>query len=285
VVRDNVRVVVFKRRDREPESGETRGTSDALDAQRYHRKWLQNAERLGVSSDVIAEIAGQHGITPESFTILGQFTEIKDRDGKSFFLSPRGTCGDDARKAALMTYVLNAGTGYGKAESQPTDFPEMPYSAAEVRRIINRQNANRWSYDTDVGFVDRNGGRLVTTPNGMLMGLGGNRILKQFSREGGTAWGDIFMVNVDDSIGADHRLRQIIQSGHVWYSGGDGTLVESSLALDRVLHHEELHCQQWATKGHVGMITAYLWEVMRDKAFGKTNRLESDAGLSDGGYR
>jgi hypothetical protein len=285
VVRDNVRVVVFKRRDREPESGETRGTSDALDAQRYHRKWLQNAERLGVSSDVIAEIAGQHGITPESFTILGQFTEIKDRDGKSFFLSPRGTCGDDARKAALMTYVLNAGTGYGKAENQPTDFPEMPYSAAEVRRIINRQNANRWSYDTDVGFVDRNGGRLVTTPNGMLMGLGGNRILKQFSREGGTAWGDIFMVTVDDSIGADHRLRQIIQSGHVWYSGGDGTLVESSLALDRVLHHEELHCQQWATKGHVGMITAYLWEVMRDKAFGKTNRLESDAGLSDGGYR
>ena len=65
----------------------------------------------------------------------------------------------------------------------------------------------------------------------------------------------------------------------------DGTLVESSLALDRVLHHEELHCQQWATKGHARMIAAYLWEVMRDKAFGKTNRLEADAGRSDGGYR
>ena len=285
MVLDNVRVVVFKRRNREPESGETRGTSDALDAQRYHKKWLQNAERQGVPAEVITEIGRQHGIAPHSFTILGQFTEIKDPDDKSFFLIPRGTSGDDARKATLMTYILNAGTGYGKADNQPTDFPEMPYSATEVRRIINRQNANRWSYDTDVGFVDRNGGRLVTTPNGMLMGLGGNRIQKQFSREGGTAWGDIFMVNIDDSLGADHLLRQIIQSGHVWYSGGDGTPVESSLALDRVLHHEELHCQQWATKGHARMITAYLWEVMRDKAFGKTNRLEADAGLSDGGYR
>ena len=285
VVLDNMRVVIFKRRNSEPESAKMSAASEALYAQRYHTKWLQNAERRGVPSEVITEVAREHGITPQSFTILGKFTEIRDPDDKSFFLIPCGTSGDDARKAALMTYILNAGTGYGKVDNQPTDFPETPYSAAEVRRIINRQNANRWSYDQDVGFVDRNGGRLVTTPNGMLMGLGGNRIQKQFSREGGTAWGDIFMVNVDDSIGADHRLRQIIQSGHAWYSGGDGTPVESNLALDRVLHHEELHCQQWATKGHVGMITAYLWEVMRDKAFGKTNRLEADAGLSDGGYR
>ncbi|HWF30748.1 MAG TPA: hypothetical protein VG327_20700 [Mycobacterium sp.] len=260
-------------------------SSDALDAQGYHKNWLENAERQGVPSEVVAGIARQHGITPESFTILGRFTEIKDPEGKSFFLITRKTSGDDARKAALMTYVLNAGTDYGKADKQPTDFPETPYSVDEVRRIINRQKANSWSYDQDVGFVDRNGGRLVTTPNGMLMGLGGNWVQQRFSQEGGTAWGDIFMVNIDDSIGADHRLRQIVESGHAWYTGGNGTPVQSNLALDRVLHHEELHCRQWAAKGHAGMITAYLWEVIRDKVFGKTNRLESDAGLSDGGYR
>ena len=126
--------------------------------------------------------------------------------------------------------------------------------------------------------------RLVTTPNGMLMGLGGNWIQKQFSRQGGTAWGDIFMVNVDDSTGAAHRLRQILQSGHAWYTDDNGKPFESNLALDRVLHHEELHSEQWAAKGHAGMVTSYIWEVLRDKVFGKTNRLEEDAGLSDGGY-
>jgi hypothetical protein len=280
-----VGVVVFKRHSHERESAQTRASSDALDGRCYHKKWLENAERQGVPSEVVAEIARQHDITTESFTILGQFTEIKDPDGKSFFLIARATSGDDARNAALMTYVLNAGTDYGKAGKQPTDFPETPYSAAEVRRIISRQKANSWSYDQDVGFVDHNRGRLVTTPNGMLMGLGGNWIQKRFSREGGTAWGDIFMVNVDATLGADHRLRQIVESGHTWYADGNGKALESKLALDRVLHHEELHCQQWAAKGHAGMITAYLWEVVRDKVFGKTNRLEADAGLSDGGYR
>ena len=53
-----------------------------------------------------------------------------------------------------------------------------------------------WSYDRDLRFVDRNGGRLVSTPNGMLMGLGGNWIQGLFSLQGGTAWGDIFMANI-----------------------------------------------------------------------------------------
>jgi hypothetical protein len=256
-----------------------------MDAEDYHKKWLENAERQGVPSEVVTEIARQHCLTPESFKIFEKFTEIKDPDGKSFFLIPAGTSGDDARKAALMTYVLNAGTDYGKARKQRTDFPDTPYSAAEVQRIIERQKANSWSYDQDIGFVDRNGACLATTPNGMLMGLGGNWIQKQFSRQGGTAWGDIFMVNVDDSIGPAHRLRQIVQSGHAWYTDGNGKPIESKLALDRVLHHEELHCQQWAAKGPARMITAYIWEVIRDKVFGKTNRLEQDAGLSDGGYR
>jgi len=256
-----------------------------MEAQGYFKRWLENAERRRVPSGVVVEIARRHAITPESFEILEAMEEIKDPGGKSFFLIPPRMSGHCARKATLMTYVVNAGTDYGKAGRSPADFAETPYSAAEVQRIIERQKANSWSYDQDVGFVARNGACLATTPNGMLMGLGGNLIQQQFSRQGGTAWGDIFMVNVDDSIGAAHRLRQIVQSGHAWYTDGNGKPVESKLALDRVLHHEELHCQQWAAKGHARMITAYIWEVIRDKVFGKTNRLEEDAGLSDGGYK
>jgi hypothetical protein len=251
----------------------------------HHQRWLSNAERLGVSSTVTAAIAERHGITPESFRVLEAMTEFNDPDGKSFFLIPPGTTGDDACRATLLTYICNAGTGYGGPARPPTDFPATPYTADEVARIADRQRANSWSYDQDVGFVDRNGGRLVTTPNGMLMGLGGNRIQQLFSQQGGTAWGDIFMVNVSvDSTGPARRLRQIVESGHAWYTDRKGRPVESNLSLDRVLHHEELHSQQWATKGHSRMITAYVWEMLRDGVFGKTNRLEAQAGLADGGY-
>ncbi|CQD04577.1 hypothetical protein BN1232_00714 [Mycobacterium lentiflavum] len=253
----------------------------------HHLKWLANAERLGVPAAVTSAIAEQHGITHESFRVLEELAEITDPDGKSFFLIPPGTTGDTARTATLMTYILNAGSGYGAPTGPPTDFPATPYSADEVQRIVDRQHANSWSYDEDVGFVDRNGGRLVTTPNGMLMGLGGNWIQRLFSQQGGTAWGDIFMVNVavDATDSTARRLRQIVESGHAWYTDRKGRPVESALALDRVLHHEELHSQQWAAKGHSRMIVAYLWEVARDRLFGKTNRLEEQAGLADGGYR
>jgi hypothetical protein len=253
-----------------------------------HNKWLENAARQEVPPEVVVEIARQHGITPESFKILEKIEEIKDPNGKSFFLIPSGTSGDDARKAALMTYILNAGTDYGKAGKQPgvtNDFPETPYSAAEVQRIIDRQNANSWSYDRDVGFVDANGGRLVSTPNGMLMGLGGNWIQRLFSQQGGTAWGDIFMVNIGHCADPAQQLRAIVQSGHAWYSDDHGKPFESNLALDRVLHHEEWHSRQWAAKGYAGMLRDYGWELIREKVFRKTNRLEEDAGLADGGYR
>jgi hypothetical protein len=94
-------------------------------------------------------------------------------------------------------------------------------------------------------------------------------------------------VSVDDKDSTDpaRRLRQIVESGHAWYTDREGMPLESNLALDRVLHHEELHSQQWAAKGHARMITAYLWEVLRDRLFGKINRLEAEAGLADGGYQ
>src|SRR6202000_1816517 len=108
------------------------------------------------------------------------------------------------------------------------------------------------------------------------MGLGGNWIQRLFSQQGGTAWGDIFMVNVSvDDTGPARRLRQIVAPGHACYPDRKARPLESNLALDRVLHHEELHSQQWAAKGHAGMITAYLWEVLRDRVFRKTNRLDA----------
>jgi hypothetical protein len=227
-----------------------------------------------VAPDVVVEIARRHAITPESFRILEKMEEIKDPHGKSYFLVPPGTGGHDAREATLLTYILNAGTDYGRPGTRPTDFPETPYSASEVARIMQRQKANRWSYSRDVRFVDRNGGRLVTTPNGMLMGLGGNWIQRQFSQRGGTTWGDIFMVNIGDRADPAERLRRIVRSGHA-----------PNLDLDRVLHHEERHSRQWAAKGHVGMLRDYGRELVRELVFGEVNRLEEDAGLSDGGYR
>ena len=241
---------------------------------RYSKKWLENAERRGVPSAVVVEIARRHSIAPESFQILEEMEEVEDPEGKSFFLLPPGTGGNDARKATLMTFIVNAGTDYGKASGRPADFPETPYSAAEVARIINRQKANHWSYSRDVRFVDRNGGRLATTPNGMLMAVGGNWIQRQFSQRGGTTWGDIFMINIGNRTDPAGQLRRIVRSGH-----------GCNPDLDRVLHHEERHSRQWAARGYAGMLRDYSWELFRELVFGKTNRLEEDAGLSDGGYR
>lgn len=241
----------------------------------YSAAWLENAQLRGVAAEVVAEIGRRHAIAPDSFDVLAGLEEIEDPHGKSYFLLPRSISGHDARAATLMTYVLNAGTDYGKAGRRPTDYPETPYTAAEVARIINRQGANRWSYSRDVRFVHRNGGRLVTTPNGILMGAGGNWIQRQFSRRGGTTWGDIFMVNMGKLADPAERLRRIVRSGYAWHH----------LDLDRLLHHEERHCRQWAAKGYAGMLGGYGWELFRELAFGKTNRLEEDAGLSDGGYR
>lgn len=249
----------------------------------YYKEWLQNAECQGVAPEVIVDIARRHHITPESFDILNGMEKITDRDGKSFFLLPPGTSGEDARNAALMTYILNAGTDYG--DNPETDFAETPYSADEVQRIIDRQNANSWSYDRDLEFVHGNGGRLMTTPNGMLMGMGGNQLQDFFSEGGGSTWGDIFMVNIDDATDPAQTLRDMVDSGVMWYptESGEGAPGSNTLDLDRILHHEEIHSQQWQRLGYVGFIDAYLTgkvvEIFTD------HPMEEDAGLSDGGYK
>ncbi|OMC30509.1 hypothetical protein [Mycobacterium colombiense] len=256
-----------------------------MDAQGYCMRWRENAERRGVAAHVVAEIARRHDVTAARFGVLANMAEFHDPHGKSFFLIPPYADGARARAAALMTYILNAGTGYGKPGGPTTDFPVTPYGAAEVTRIMARQNANRWTYTRDVAFVHRNGGRLVTTPNGMLMGLGGNWIQRLFSRRGGTTWGELFMVNAGRVADPGEQLRQIVASGHAWYLDAGGTPRASRLDLDRVLHHEERHAVQWADRGYLGMLAGYGRELFRELAFGAVNRLEADAGLADGGYR
>ncbi|MGH3876849.1 MAG: hypothetical protein ACRDSK_07395 [Actinophytocola sp.] len=248
----------------------------------HYRQWLENAVRRGVPVETIMKIAADHDITPEDFEVLDGMEEIReDEDGdgtaKSYFLMPTDISGDDAAKAVRMTYILNAGTDYG-TEGETTDFGPTPYGSEELQRIVDRQQANDWSYDDDVGFVHDNGGRLVTTPNGMMMGLGGNLIQDQFSQKGGTTWGDTFMLNIDDPADPAQQLREVAQSGHAWYDG-EGGPQRGDLDMDRLLHHEERHSQQWAREGYTQFLASYAWEQITGG-----NETEEDAGLSDGGY-
>lgn len=198
-----------------------------------------------------------------------------------------------------MTYILNAGTDYG--ENPTTDYPETPYSSEEIQRIKDRQDSNNWfSYDQDVGFVHGNDGRLATTPNGMLMGLGGDGLQDVYSLNGGTTFGDIFMMNIDDPDDPREALTWVIEHGEGVTADDDGepTYRNDNLDLDRLLHHEELHSQQWADEGYAGFIAGYLNESVDfdwkgwgpfqapipHTTEGEDNHYESDAGLSDGGY-
>jgi GTP cyclohydrolase II len=100
---------------------------------------------------------------------------------------------------------------------------------------------------------------------------------------GGTTYGDVFVVNIDGSEDPAEQLTTIIESGSNWYMRDDGQLVQGRLDLDRLLHHEERHSQQWAQKGFVRMARDYGLGALIEKRTG-VNPLERDAGLSDGGY-
>ncbi|MEH3033788.1 MAG: hypothetical protein PGN07_07045 [Aeromicrobium erythreum] len=271
--------------------GLLRGTPDEM-----YRRWLENALLQDVSILTIRDVVEEHDIQPDDFDVLEGMEEVRDDTGKSFFVLPEGMSGDDARKAVLMTYVFNARTEY--ADSGGTEFDEAPYGSTEIQRIIDRQDANSFTYDDDVSFVDVNGGRLATTPNGMLMGLGGNPLQDLYSQAGGSTWGDIFMLNIDDPDDTHATLVDVIESGNQWREGDDGPYEDSSLDLDRLLHHEERHSRQWADEGYLGFITGYAnesidvdwkgWGPFRapipHQVEGRDNSYEVDAGLADGGY-
>ncbi|MFD3703411.1 hypothetical protein ACFWUP_09715 [Nocardia sp. NPDC058658] len=219
-----------------------------------------------------------YDITPDDFAILDRLEPITDPDGKTYFQLPYDISGDDAKRAVVMSYILNGGTDYDAAASssyQPNDFLETPYSSSEIQRIIDRQDKNSWTYSQDVSFVNNNGGSLVATPNGMLMGLGGNMLQSVYSQLGGTTYGDIFMLNIDYPLDPADKLQQVVESGNKWGEKGITTF-NTGRDLDPLLHHEERHSQQWAQKGFLGMLWA---------AGTNMDGLEEDAGLRDGGYK
>ncbi|WP_237160498.1 hypothetical protein [Mycolicibacter engbaekii] len=238
-----------------------------------HRAWLGNIDRRGVAPQAVAEIVRERRITRDSFRALDAMERLVDPAGRSYFVIPPTAGGDDARRAVLLNYILNAGTGYGRPGA-PSDFPETPYGAAEVRRIADRQRANRWSYTT-VWSISNSGGCVVTTPNGVLMVVGG-RIHGSLSHRGGTMWGDLFLVNSQRVSDPARRMREIVESGRLGRHGP---------GLDSLLHHEEIHAQQWADLGPLRMPARYLAEEARARIRGGVNRFEEEAGLRDGGYR
>lgn len=251
-----------------------------------YREWLQNAADNDVPPETIVEIARQQNITPESFDVLKGLERVTDNNGtptdptddKDYFMLPEGATAEQARQAALMTYILNAGTGYGSSRgSTNNDFAETPYSAAEVQRIKDRQAANSWSYE----LLERATGRFAATPNGMVMGVGGELIQQTVSQEAGTCVGDVFAVNIDNPAnGAAAQLRDIIQSGTMKSDADhDGQLTRGN-DLDRVLHHEERHSRQWADKGFAKFLQEYFTPTEAEP-----NPFETNAGASDGGYR
>jgi hypothetical protein len=246
-----------------------------------YREWLQNAADNEVPPETIVDIARQENITPHSFDVLAEegTQRVTDDDGKTYFLLPENATADQARHAALMTYILNAGTGYGTAKgSDRNDFAETPYSAAEVQRIKDRQEANAWSYSLIPEAADR-GGRFATTPNGMLMGVGGGMVQQLVSQEAGTCVGDVFAVNVDQPSDAAAQLRGIIQSGSMQHDANHDGRLTTGNDLDRVLHHEERHSQQWADKGRLKFVQEYFTPTDAEH-----NPFETNAGANDGGY-
>jgi hypothetical protein len=258
-----------------------------------YEQWLLNAADNGVPPETIVDIARRHDIDPQDFDVLNGMQEVKDADGKSFFIAPPGTSPQDLKKATLMTYVLNAGTDYGKAaagkdgiagtaDDVQNDFEEVPYSGDEIQRIIDRQNANNTSYWT-AAALPYTGAAVATTPNGMLMSMGG-KPTDYAAFQAGTTYGDIFAVNINDLKNPQETMRDMIESGNKWEAGRTpGSAREGTIDLDRILHHEERHSQQWADKGIIGMGIDYGTGYYMDQN-GMTNPLEEDAGLHDGGY-
>jgi hypothetical protein len=256
----------------------------------FYREWLQNAADNDVAPETIVDIARQENITPQSFDVLKGLERVTDNNGttadgqtdddKDYFLLPEDATSEQARQAVLMTYIYNAGTGYGTGkESGKNDFAETPYSAAEVQRIKDRQESNSWSYD----LIPHATGAFAATPNGMLIGVGGGPIQQTISQEAGSCAGDVFVVNMDNPpAGAAQELRNIITSGQSTWQADDGTARYGN-DLDRVLHHEERHSQQWADKGFGKFLQEYFNDKLTDVG-GEHNPFEVNAGANDGGY-
>ena len=115
------------------------------------------------------------------------------------------------------------------------------------------------------------------TPHGIFMAVGEDRLMPSttdlFAYEGGTMWGEIFMVN-DESSDPAARLRDMVEND-------TKDPPDSIHPLWRVLRHEEVHAQQWARYGYSGFIARYLWHNPLDPC---GHPMEEEAGFEDGGY-
>ncbi len=233
-----------------------------------YEAWIKATLATGLTPAQIVDRARQEGVDLHTFDTLDGLQMVKEPNGKMFFVI---TSAGDARQIVELTQLVNGGEP-SKAENH---------------------GKNGFSYDGDVQLVLHTGGALIATPMGTMMGMGGNPIVDMFSQNGGTTWGDIFMLNgnPDDPKQA---LINIIESGHNPNANADDT----AHTLDRLLHHESIHSDQWARYGYTDFIARYLdastnwtwrgWGPFKmwlpEERDPCDNEYEQEAGLDDGGY-
>ncbi|WP_052327904.1 hypothetical protein [Serinicoccus marinus] len=223
----------------------------------YLREWLQHVQAQG--GDPVA-LAQQEGVDDRTFDLLEELEVMRDPDGRAYFLITTKH-GEDARRIAELTELLAGGE---------------PSSNAW------RRDANSWTFDTwfgdgDIDLVLDDGAALAATPHGIFMAVGEDRLMPSttdlFAYEGGTMWGEIFMVN-DESSDPAARLRDMVEND-------TKDPPDSIHPLWRVLRHEKVHAQQWARYGYSGFIARYLWHNPLDPC---GHPMEEEAGFEDGGY-
>jgi len=247
----------------------------------WYDGWLENAAENNVPIDEIVKIVRELHLSPYDFQFLDNLDSQNDPDGKTFFLIPPGTSPETTMNIVLLTYIYNAGTDYGTADdpsnqqhdstTTPNDYAETPYSLEEIERIRNREQDNSWSYIYTYGA-----GAVMATPNGMLMGVGGISIIQLASQKGGTTYGDLLLLNLDATQDPRQTLKNIVANGSVPVDSDPTGQTPGNRDLDRLLHHEERHSQQWATSGFQNFVKLYALSP---------DTWEEDAGLYDGGYR
>ncbi|MDR1824422.1 MAG: hypothetical protein LBR27_03700 [Bifidobacteriaceae bacterium] len=269
-------------------------------------------------------LAQAHGIKPEHFRALAGLERFTDPAGQAYYLLPGGIGQAGAQRLVLLAYLDGLGrldatvpdgavpdgavpggvvaggvvpggvvpsgvvagdvVAGGVVAGDVVPGGVVPDAVADFERITLRQRANRWSYGLALRLVQRHGGALVTTPNGLLMGLGGGRLARWAARQGGTTYGDVFLLHLGRPADAAAVLGGVIGSGRTAHLDGAGRVKTGRLALARLLAHEERHARQWAELGRVRFALSYLWQEATGR-HGRRNKWERAAGLADGGYQ
>lgn len=136
--------------------------------------------------------------------------------------------------------------------------------------------------------IMQGGGHLMTTPEGIVMGIAGDEALRRFNlaelelgvpdamwaQRGGTMYGDLFLVNPPASQ-PDSTLVEIVSQGSVFG--------EDRHRLSDTLRHEKVHAEQWFEWGVDGFITEYFRNNNPHDPCG--HPMEIEAGLKGGGYQ